>query len=85
MCSQSHRWWTLANFVLTTREAKRLFGLVGSGGILGGIFGGFLSNSLADRLGTESLLAVLAVFLGVCTVLVVFIWRQRQSRFGYAS
>ena len=72
--------WTLANFVLTTREAKRLFGLVGSGGILGGIFGGFLSNSLADRLGTESLLAVLAVFLGVCTVLVVFIWRQRQSR-----
>ena len=30
--------WTLANFVWTTREAKRLFGMLGSGGIAGGIF-----------------------------------------------
>src|SRR4051812_41782901 len=30
--------WTLANFIWTTREAKRLFGLLGSGGIIGGIF-----------------------------------------------
>ena len=27
--------WTLANFVLTTREAKRAFGFIGSGAILG--------------------------------------------------
>lgn len=36
--------WTLASFVLTMREAKRLFGLVGSGAIIGGIFGGFFSK-----------------------------------------
>src|SRR5215510_3854748 len=41
--------WTLANFVWTTREAKRLFSLLGSGGILGGIFGGFFSNFAAKR------------------------------------
>jgi AAA family ATP:ADP antiporter len=29
--------WTLASLVWTTREAKRLFSLLGSGGILGGI------------------------------------------------
>src|SRR5262249_51976750 len=33
--------WTLANYVLTNREAKRLFGFIGSGGIVGGIVGGF--------------------------------------------
>ena len=71
--------WTLANFMLTTREAKRLFGLVGSGGILGGIFGGFISNSTARNLGTESLLLVLALFLGICVVLVLLIWRQHQD------
>jgi len=38
--------WTLANYVLTTREAKRLFGLIGAGGILGGIFGGYVCRSL---------------------------------------
>ena len=31
--------WTLANYVMTTREAKRIFGLVGSGAIAGGILG----------------------------------------------
>src|SRR6185295_2121580 len=53
--------WTLANFVLTGREAKRLFGFIGSGGILGGIFGGFLSNMLAGALGVESLFVAMAV------------------------
>lgn len=38
--------WTLANFVWTTREAKRLFGMFGSGGIIGGSFAGFLGAGL---------------------------------------
>jgi AAA family ATP:ADP antiporter len=29
--------WTLSNFILTTREAKRLYGFLGAGGVLGGI------------------------------------------------
>ena len=71
--------WTLANFMLTTREAKRVFGLVGAGGILGGIFGGFLSNGIARILGTESLLLVVAAFPAVCVVLVILIWRQEST------
>ena len=67
--------WTLANFMLTTREAKRVFGLVGAGGILGGIFGGFLSNAMARAYGTESLLLVLALFLTLCVALVIGIFR----------
>ena len=71
--------WTLANYVLTTREAKRVFGLVGSGAISGWIAGGFLSKQGATRFGTESLLLGLAVFLGICSVLVVLIWRQKEA------
>ena len=74
--------WTLANFMLTTREAKRVFGLVGAGGILGGIFGGFLSVGIARNLGAESLLLVVAAFPAICMVLVVWIWRREGKEAG---
>jgi len=70
--------WTLANFVWTTREAKRLFGLLGSGAIAGGIFGGFFSAWMATNFGTESVLLVVLLFLVICSGLVVLIWSQRQ-------
>ena len=62
--------WTLANFVWTTREAKRLFGMFGSGGIIGGSFAGFLGGWIAVRFGAESILLFMAGFLLVCVVLV---------------
>ena len=43
--------WTLANYLLTTREAKRIFGLVGAGGISGWIFSGLLAEKLAKTEG----------------------------------
>ena len=70
--------WTLANFVWTTREAKRLFALLGSGGILGGIFGGFLGSFAVKTFGTESLLLIISFFLVLCTVLVQGIERPRE-------
>src|SRR6185436_19787628 len=71
--------WTLASTVLTTREAKRLFGLVGSGAIAGWIAGGYLTKLVATRFGTEaSLLGMGLVFLG-CALLVSAIWRQNQA------
>jgi ATP/ADP translocase len=55
--------WTLANHLLTTREAKRIFGMVGGGAILGWIFAGYLSKVIAQAFGTESLLLAMAVLL----------------------
>jgi ATP:ADP antiporter, AAA family len=68
--------WTLANYVLTTREAKRVFGMVGGGGIAGWIFSGFFSKTAAKRFGTESLLLGMVLFLLICTGLIVLIWRS---------
>jgi AAA family ATP:ADP antiporter len=71
--------WTLANYVLTTREARRLFGLVGSGAILGWICAGALSKALIKARGVESLVGAIFVFLLVCGVLVAYIWRTRRQ------
>ena len=68
--------WTLANYVLTTREAKRVFGMVGGGGIAGWIFSGYFSKTIAKRFGAESLLLGMVLFLLICTGLIVFIWRS---------
>src|SRR6266852_1774430 len=68
--------WTLANYVLTTREAKRVFGMVGGGGIAGWIFSGFFSKTIAKRFGAESLLLGMVLFLLICTGLIVLIWRS---------
>lgn len=68
--------WMLANAVWTTREAKRLFGPLGSAGILGGIVGGSLTTWVAHRLGTDSILLVMAGFVVLCPPLVLIVSRQ---------
>ena len=69
--------WTLANYVLTPREARRLFGFVGAGATLGATVGGFLSSALARRFGAESLLVAVAVFLLAASSLVSALWQKR--------
>ena len=72
--------WTLANFVLTTREAKRAFGLVGSGAILGWIVGGLMTRVAVGRYGTEAMLLLTALTQVVSAGLVVYIWRDRPAQ-----
>jgi ATP:ADP antiporter, AAA family len=74
--------WTLANYVLTTREAKRVFGMVGGGAIAGWIFAGYFSKTIARMFGTESLLLGMALFLLLCSGLIVFSWRSGQVTVG---
>lgn len=71
--------WTLANYVVTTREAKRLFGFVGSGATAGWVVGGFLTRYTANRFGAESSLIGMAAALLVAGVLVDRIWLRRPQ------
>ena len=71
--------WTLANYLLTTREAKRLFGLIGGSGILGGICSGFFTHAAAKRFGTESLLYSIALILMICPLIVILAWRKSRA------
>jgi AAA family ATP:ADP antiporter len=71
--------WMLANYVLTLREAKRLFGVIGSGAILGWIVGGLMTTTTARRFGAEDTLLIMGVALVACAAIVVAIWRRRPA------
>jgi AAA family ATP:ADP antiporter len=71
--------WTLANHTLTTREAKRVFGLVGGGAIAGWIFAGYISKTLVKAFGTESLLLAMALLVLACSALMFAMWHTGQA------
>lgn len=76
------QFWVLANLVFSIREAKRLFGFIGSGAILGGIIGGYLTSILAPLIGNENLMFVAALLLFFCIPLLRNIWNIRVRKNG---
>ncbi|HTL48274.1 MAG TPA: Npt1/Npt2 family nucleotide transporter [Verrucomicrobiae bacterium] len=70
--------WTLANDIFNPAEAKRLFGIIMSGGSLGGILGGVITNQAVRIVGTENLLLVAAGILVGCIFLVLLLHREIQ-------
>lgn len=63
------QFWTFANEAFSTREAKRLFGVVGSGGVMAGTICGFGGAWLAPVVGLENLLFVCMGSLLACDYL----------------
>lgn len=70
------QFWILANMVFNAREAKRLFGFIGTGAIVGGIFGGYLTSVLASFFDSEYLLFVGAGMLVFCIPITQHIWKR---------
>ena len=70
------QFWILANVLFNAREAKRLFGFIGSGAIAGGIIGGYLTNFLAPVLGSEQLIFICIGFLSLCIPLARRLWAE---------
>ncbi len=76
------QFWTLANDTFNPREAKRLFGFIGSGGILGGMCGGYITGLLVHSIGTVNLLIVAALILCFSVVVIQIIWKKEHSHSG---
>jgi HEAT repeat protein len=77
--------WGLAGMLCNARQVKRLFPLLGGGGILGGALGGLLTRPLVGFVGAENLLLVwagaLLVAFGLVGVLTTHSAQQsRRSR-----
>jgi AAA family ATP:ADP antiporter len=79
--------WTLANHSLTTREARRVFGFIGAGAILGAPCAGFLTAALTRRAGVrpEALLLVIAAGMACCALWVRMLFRKRRERLAEAE
>ncbi len=73
--------WSLAGMIFTTRQAKRLFALIGSGGILGAALGGNFAGFVGPRIGFESVLPATIVFV----VLSAWIARSLTRNEGVAQ
>ena len=67
--------WLVANDLYHPREAKRLFGFIGSGGMLGGIVGSSVAAVGAKFLGTDNLLLISTGLLVGCWLIVERLWR----------
>ncbi|NIR43794.1 MAG: cyclic nucleotide-binding domain-containing protein [Gemmatimonadetes bacterium] len=72
------QFWLVANELFTTAQARRLFGLVGAGGIIGGVAGSAISGTLATVVGSENLLLVSVSILGLCALLLVYIDQRTE-------
>ena len=67
--------WLVANDLYRPRDAKRLFGFIGSGGILGGLVGSAIAAVGAQVFGTDQLLFCSAALLLGAWLVVQSLWR----------
>ncbi|MBZ5497350.1 MAG: HEAT repeat domain-containing protein [Acidobacteriia bacterium] len=74
--------WTLANYTVTTREARRIYGLVGAGALLGGAIVSFTTADAVrhERMQPKTAFLVMALLLVLCTVLVKLLFRNAGQR-----
>ncbi len=67
------QFWTYANEIFSSREAKRLFALIGAGGVVASVVCGFAVGGAARGLGAEALVLTAGAFLAMGAVVVHFI------------
>ncbi|MFO0728157.1 MAG: Npt1/Npt2 family nucleotide transporter [Myxococcota bacterium] len=57
------QFWTYANEIFSAREAKRLFAIIGAGGVVASVLCGFIIASAAKKTGAEPLVLLVALLL----------------------
>ncbi len=73
------QFWSFSNHVLDPRQAKRLFGFIGAGGLLGGIAGGQVAKVVSSLADTRTNFLVAAVILVLAGALIYVAHRHRPS------
>lgn len=83
------QFWSYANDVYSNEAGKRLFPLVGFGGMLGAFVGADISDRLMKVINVYEMLLVAAALLGGCIVITNMIslkvWGRQQIRVGQQS
>ena len=76
--------WLLANAVFDTAQAKRIFALIGLGGILGASTGGEVTNLIIQNFNvqTKDLLFICIGVLAISVFLANLIWAIRRRSYG---
>lgn len=70
------QFWTLANQIYDSRQARRLFGFIGGGASLGGITGAAITTFVVEYVGSDNLTLVSAAVLLLCAATVLAINKE---------
>ena len=79
------QFWTIANDIYDSRQARRLFGFIGGGASLGGAMGAGITGFFQAEIGENNLLLVSAAVLGLCGVIVSVILRRQPVTANLAA
>jgi len=74
------QFWIFANDLYTHNEAKRLFGLIISGGSIGGILGGWGTQALLQVTAIHNLFLVVSGILAACLFLSMILWKEVRQK-----
>ena len=73
------QFWLFSIHVLDPRQARRLFGFVGAGGLLGGVAGGQVARLVSNAMGTRTTFLVAAAILLTATALITLVHRLQAA------
>jgi len=83
------QFWSYANDVYSNEAGKRLFPLVGFGGMMGAYVGSDIADRLLEYVGVFEMLLVAAALLGACIVVTnlisLAVWGRRQIQVSQSS
>jgi len=71
--------WALAGRLYYPKQAKRLFGLVGSGEVAAGILSYFSISFIVQRIGAINLLLISGVSFAICLMILIYITRKFEG------
>ena len=67
------QFWMFAGDLFTTREAKRLFGLIAGGSLISSILFGAIAGSISDFIQTKNLMFVVLISLLICFGIIFYL------------
>ena len=72
--------WTVANYLLTAREARRVFGFIGAGQVLGAPVAGFFTAAATRHVRPEALVPVIGLSMMLCAALIWILFRRPRPQ-----
>lgn len=78
------QFWSMANEMFHARQAKRLFAVIGGGGVLANVLFGFATTEMVGVFGTENLLFAIAGCLVVALLMVQRLSKEAATELNLA-
>jgi AAA family ATP:ADP antiporter len=77
--------WGLAGRLFDLRQAKRLYGFIGSGEVVTGIISFFAISAIVGRIGTVNLLIISACGFAACLAILFYITHRFSDRLSFST